>query len=404
MKQKKFYDLEDKEMYDQEAIDMKYARDFHMSKYTPIKHWKLHPDREVCVDFTYKPDIEKRIITLNKKRMINVYEKPDIKPDPKADTDLFWALLKHVIPHDDERNHFLDWFTYQVQNPGKKIRHAIILQSDDFQIGKGSLFDLFRLMVGWNNTRKIELAEALDKGKGFLVNAQTVLIDEAKSSGSWSEKAMLINTLKTMITEGTVGIRQLYKEYEEQDTCTNYWINTNYKDAFNLPPREVRYWVYFSPAKQNLNLLNEFHDAKDNYNLAGGVLAELLDRDISKFKPKAPAPWTQYRDQMCQLADRPINEYVKDQFDQGRFPFDRDMVTTAELFEWLKEKKRMKVTRERDVATALELIGGKKKRGCPVRDVGSHVTIWIIRDHANYNNLTAAELGGKYVPFYSERS
>ena len=61
------------------------------------------------------------------------------------------------------------------------------------------MFDLLRLMLGLHNTRKIELEESLDKGKGYLINAQTVLIDEAKSSGSWSEKSKLINTLKTII-------------------------------------------------------------------------------------------------------------------------------------------------------------------------------------------------------------
>ena len=95
---------------------------------------------------------------------------------------------------------FLDWKAYQYQNPGKKIRHALILQSDEFQLGKGSLFDVHRDILGHGNTRKIELEEALDKGKGFLINAITVLIDEAKSSGSWSEKAKLINTLKTIIS------------------------------------------------------------------------------------------------------------------------------------------------------------------------------------------------------------
>ena len=108
------------------------------------------------------------------------------------------------------------------------------MQSDEFQLGKGSLFDLHRDMLGNHNTRKIELAEALDKGKNYLLNYQTVLIDEAKSSGSWSEKAQLINTLKTIISEGIIGVRQLYKEYAEQDTITNYWINTNYKDAFHF--------------------------------------------------------------------------------------------------------------------------------------------------------------------------
>ena len=402
MKQKKYYDLEDKEMYDAEAIDVKYAKYFQNDKYTPLKHWKMHPDSKVCVDFTYKPNDANRFVKVNKKLMINVFEKHDLQPDPKADTDIFWALVEHIFPHEVERNHFLDWYAYPLQNPGMKIRHAVILQSDEFQLGKGTLFDLHRLMLGHNNTRKIELAEALDKGKGYLINAQTVLIDEAKSSGSWTEKAQLINTLKTIITEGTIGVRQLYKEYSEQDTCTNYWINTNYRDAFPLPYNEVRYWVYFSPAKRNQQMLDEFHLAKDNYNLAGGVLAELLDRNLSKFNPLAPAPHTVFRDEMSQLADRPVNDYIKEQFEQQVHPFDRDMLTVTELFEFLKIEKRLKLTREREVANALSLLGGIKKKGCKVNNVGDHVTIWTIRNHKEYQGLTAAELGKKYVPFYED--
>ena len=403
MKQKKYYDLEDKEMYDGEAIDIKYAKYFNNARYTPLLFWKRHPDSKVCVDFTYKPNDPNRFVKVSKKLMINVFEKHDLVPDKKVDTDIFWALLKHVIPHEKERNHFLDWYAYPLQYPGHKIRSAIILQSDEFQLGKGSLFDLHRDMLGHNNTRKIELAEALDKGKGYLINAQTVLIDEAKSSGSWSEKAQLINTLKTIITEGTIGVRQLYKEYSEQDTCTNYWINTNYKDAFPLPYNEVRYWVYFSPAKRNQQMLDEFHLQRLQGNLAAGVMAELMDRDLSKFNPLAPAPHTVYRDEMCQLADRPINDYVKEAYDQGVHPFDRDMVTTVELFDYLKREKRMKVTREREVATALKLLHGSfKKAGVTVAGVGDNVTVWVIRNHDQYQHLTAKEIGRKYAPFYTE--
>ena len=403
MKQKKYYDLEDKEMYDGEAIDIKYAKYFNNARYTPLLFWKRHPDSKVCVDFTYKPNDPNRFVKVSKKLMINVFEKHDLVPDKKVDTDIFWALLKHVIPHEKERNHFLDWYAYPLQYPGHKIRSAIILQSDEFQLGKGSLFDLHRDMLGHHNTRKIELAEALDKGKGYLINAQTVLIDEAKSSGSWSEKAQLINTLKTIITEGTIGVRQLYKEYSEQDTCTNYWINTNYKDAFPLPYNEVRYWVYFSPAKRNQQMLDEFHLQRLQGNLAAGVMAELMERDLSKFNPLAPAPHTVYRDEMCQLADRPLNDFVKEAYDQGVHPFDRDMVTTVELFDYLKREKRMKVTREREVATALKLLHGSfKKAGVTVAGVGDNVTVWVIRNHDQYQHLTAKEIGRKYAPFYTE--
>jgi hypothetical protein len=402
MKQKKYYDLEDKEMYDGESIDVKYAKHFKNGKYTPLKFWKQHPDSKVCVDFTYKPMEQKRFVNVNKKLMINIYEENDLKPDPNADTDYWDALVKHVIPHENERNHFLDWIAYIIQNKGKKIRHGLILQSDSFQLGKGSLYDVVRDILGRVNAKKVELDQALDKGKGYLVNSIVCLIDEAKSSGKWEEKQRLINTLKTILTEGSVGIRQLYKEYTEQDTCTNYWINTNHKDAFALPPNEVRYWVYFSEAKRNETLLKDYHDARYNYNLAGGVYAKLLDRPLKHFDPLGVAPHTDFRDQMTQLADKPINDYVKECFEQGIFPLDRALVTTTELFHFWRDKSRIRITRERDVAEALKLIGGVRKRGCAVTDIGSSVNIWIIRDHDKYGKMSAIDLGNKYQGFYTD--
>ena len=341
MKQKKYYDLEDKEMYDGESIDIKYAKNFKDAKYTPLLFWKKHPDNKVCVDFTYKPATEARFVTVDKKLMINIYEKHDLEPDPKVDTDIFDALVKHVIPHDDCRKHFLDWCAWILQNKGKKIRHGIILQSDEYQLGKGSVYDVMRDILGRVNAKKIELEQALDKGKGYLVNSIMCLIDEAKSTGKWEEKQKLINTLKIIITEGSVGIRQLYKEYSESDTCTNYWINTNHRDAFALPPNEVRYWVYFSEAKRNAQLLKDYHNARYNHNLAGGVYAELLDRPLKHFDPLGVAPHTIYRDMMTKLADRPVNDYVRDNFEQGAYIFHRDLLTTVELLDWLKKVPRV---------------------------------------------------------------
>ena len=402
MKQKRYYDLQDKEMYDKDSIDVKYAKDFKNGKYTPLKFWKQHPDRKVCVDFTYKPATEARFVTVDKKLMINIYEKHDLEPDPKVDTDIFDALVKHLIPHDDCRKHFLDWNAWILQNVGKKVRHGIILQSDEYQLGKGSVYDVMRDILGRVNAKKIELEQALDKGKGYLINSIICLIDEAKSTGKWEEKQKLINTLKIIITEGSVGIRQLYKEYSEADTCTNYWINTNHRDAFALPPNEVRYWVYFSEAKRNEAMLTDYHNARFNHNLAAGVYADLLDRDVSKFKPNGVAPHTIYRDMMTKLADKPVNDYVRASFDQGVYPFDRDLVTTVELLDWLKKRARVRVTREVDVAGALKMIGGIRKKGCEVKNLGTNVNIWIIRNHEKYKNMTAQELGSRYLGFWTE--
>ena len=403
MKQGMYYDLEDKEMYNGEAIDVKYAKHFKNGKYTPLKFWKQHPDSKVCVDFTYKPDNDNRFVKVNKKLMINVYERNELQPDPKADTDLWDALWEHVVPHDDYRNHLLNWCAYHVQHKGKKVRHAVIMQSDEFQLGKGSLFDVMRDILGHDNTNKIDLKQALDKGKGYLINKQLVLIDEAKASGSWSEKSMFVNTLKTIITEGTAGVRQLYKEYTEQDTCTNYWINTNYRDAFPLPYNEARYFVYFSPAKRNEKLLEEYHIERQHGDLNAGVLAQLLDRDISKFNPLGVAPQTPYLLEMVKSADRPIADYIREQFNQGVHPFNRDLLSATELFSWLADNVRnVKVTRQNEIAQAFKSLGGKLIKGCKVKGLGSSVNVWCIRNQEKYKNMSAKEVGEKYKTFYTD--
>ena len=402
MKQKKYYDLEDQEMYDGESIDIKYAKDFD-GKYTPLKFWKLHKDRKVCVDFTYQPSDPKRFVYVKKKFMINVYEKNDVVPDPKADTDLFHALVKDIIPEEEYREHFLNWFAYPIQQPGKKIRHALMLQSDVFQCGKGSLFDIHRDILGHNNTRKIDLKEALDKAKGYLINKQTVLIDEAKASGSWSEKNMFVNTLKTLITESTGGVRQMYVDFAEKDTCTNYWINTNYRDAFPLPSNEARYFVYFSPSKRNEKLLDKFHLAREHGNLVQGVMAEMLDRNLSKFNALGTAPITPYLQEMTRMADKPINDYILEQFTQGIDPLNRELITVTELFDWVSNNTKIRVTRPRELGDALKNIGGILKASCPVHALGNFVNVWIIRNHEKYKNMTAKEVGMEYKPFATGR-
>ena len=149
-------------------------------------------------------------------------------------------------------------------------------------------------------------------------------------------------------------------------------------------------------------MLKEFHNQRLNHNMSAGVYADMLDRDVSKFDALGVAPHTIYRDMMTKLADRPVNDYVRERFEQKVFPFDRDLLTTVELLDWLKVKARVKVSREVDVANALKEMGGIKKRSCAVPAVGENVTIWIIRDHDKYKNMTAAELGSEYVGFYTE--
>ena len=94
--------------------------------------------------------------------------------------------MEYLFPNDFEITHVLDFYTYMVQNPGEKIRHALFILSEAKQVGKGWLFALMKKVFGPGNTSEIEINEALDKAKGYLDN-QLVLIDELKSQNIFHE-------------------------------------------------------------------------------------------------------------------------------------------------------------------------------------------------------------------------
>ena len=76
-----------------------------------------------------------------------------------------------------------------------------------------------------NNNREIDINQAVDRSKTFLIDSQLCLIDETQSKGNFDEKKKLLNDLKRIITEDVINVRELYKEYREVETCTNYVIS-----------------------------------------------------------------------------------------------------------------------------------------------------------------------------------
>ena len=70
------------------------------------------------------------------------------------------------------------------------------------------------------------------------------------------------------------------------------------------------------------------------------------------------------------MADRPIADYIREEFEQGMHPFDRDLVSVTELFSWLGKNTKIRITRQREVAEALQGLGGILKKSCAVKGMG----------------------------------
>ena len=370
MSRDKYFDLSTNEEYDKSAIDFKYARLF--KKLTPSLFIKKNARRKVVEDWIYDPknyNPKERLVKQEKKLYLNSFIPGDLVAEP-GDIELWDHLLDHIFNDQSKyKEHFLNWLAYQLQNPGEKIRHACIMVTTQFQVGKGSMWRAIKLMFGSHNAREIDVGQALDKSKGYLTNSQIVLIDEMQSAGKFDEKMALLNNLKRIITEENISSRALYIDYKIIKSCTNYLLFTNHKDALSLPPNEVRYWVYISEqSRLNDAFYADYHKWLDNGG-AKAILHSLLTREISDdFVPKGIAPDTPFRSLMQKGGEHPLTKVIRQHYEEMIYPFEESQIIigSLELYNTLKKQQILGRARINDVSNALEQIGGRCLGQCRI--------------------------------------
>ena len=404
-----FFDLTTNDDYPKTAIDYRYARYFKKTSCTQFV--KKHPKRRVVEDWIYDPkqySKDQKVITVKGKFYLNAYEPNDIDPE-EGDTKLLHELLNHYFNGQTKyMNQFLDWWAFQIQKPGEKIRYAVILHSTFFQVGKGSIWRAMKLTFGAHNAKEIDVGQAIDKGKGYLTNSQVVLIDEMQSAGDFNEKMKLLNHLKRIITEDSISARALFIDYKIVQSCTNYILFTNHKDALSIPPNEVRYWVFMSDRERmSDDFYKRYHKWLDDGG-AKAILYELKKRKIAEdFNPKGIAPFTPFNKEMSSAGAHPLSKTLKALFDEQERPFEEEVeiVSSMQVFEFLKAHRLLGRSRINDVKTALEFIGGRYvgqvrvKQRIDGEDKTIKPTLYIIRNHKQYDNMEPQLIAGHYKPF-----
>ena len=404
----KYFDLSTQEEYKAEAINFEFSRLF--KKELPTSFIKRNPKRKSVEDWIFDPASYKQdepIITIDGKKYLNAYQPNTLIP-AKGDISLWNELLNHIFNgNQDNIDIFLDWLAFQIQNPGVKIRWAIILVTTNFQTGKGSIWRTIKLMLGNNNAKEIDVGQALDKSKGYLTNSQIVLIDEMQSVGTFGERQELLNQLKRIITEDYVSSRALYVDYKIIKSCTNYILFSNHKDALSLPKNEVRYWPIINERQR---LSDDFYKRYHAWLDDGGakaVLYDLQNRDITDdFNPKGIAPKSAFLDTMSSAGEHPLTRTVRQYFDELEFPFteDREVIGSRELFDWLQHHRLLGRAKINDVATALEAIGGKCLGQCRVTVAGQtkRPTLYQIRNFETHHGKTNQEIAELWSPLQKE--
>ena len=212
-----------------------------------------------------------------------------------GDAGPWLAHVARMIPDDRERAHVLDVMAFKVQNPNRKINHAV-LHGGAPGAGKDTLWAPFLWAIGGDALVNVSLVrnEELTSQWGYALETEVMVINELRQSEAKDRRA-LENQLKPLIAAPPDMLPINRKGLHPYMALNRLFVlaYSNERVAINLPTEDRRWFVIWSDAgrmspAESVGLWRGYK--------AGGmarVAAWLHQRDVSAFNPGLPPMMTE---------------------------------------------------------------------------------------------------------------
>lgn len=259
------------------------------------------------------------------KLMLNSYVDSGYKPvaiddNNKRVIDLFLTHISNVLVCEREQRILIDWLAYVVQNAGKRINWAILLQGAQ-GTGKSYFAKVLEWVLG-TNAKSLDPSALGERFTGWAHGSVVNIVEEIRIKGD--DKWRIMDRLKPFITNSMIQIEEKGRDHRTVPNFTNYLLLTNYKDALPITNDDRRFCVMYGRIQNENELFDYFggRDAASDYfetlfseseKHAGALKTYLLNHKISEdFKPQGRAPDTESRQQMIQATISPEQCSVED--------------------------------------------------------------------------------------------
>ena len=327
-------------------------------------------------------------------RYVNTYRPTYPEPDEKGAAELGALVEGHFYNLFEERWHaelLLDYFCFIVQNPGRKVRWAPLVQGAP-GCGKSFFGKLFSAVLGPTNARTVNAEQLFRNYNGWATGSQVVTFAEVRVIGHTKHQVM--NKLKDVVTDDEITIEEKYVKAGQAPNITNYLLLTNYQDALALSPDDRRYFVLFSRFQTE----EQVHSVPRSYftQLFGAVERHapqlrhwMLSRPIGEaFDPNGHAPRTIYRNEMVGAASSSIAVAIREALDDSTNPLiTEDAVSLKALTDWLSAKG-IREGSGQSVTSCLREFGFRSAMRSRLPD-GRH-SFWVKRGSEADTNVSAA--------------
>lgn len=334
------------------------------------------------------------------RRYVNIYHPSYPEADFLQAEEAGAVLTEHLerlVAEPEYRATLRDWMAFVVQNPGVKIRWAVLLQGA-MGCGKTALAEMMRAVLGRANVSVVDAGVLFDKYNPWAAGAQVVALEEIRVVGHTRHEVM--NRLKPCISNDTVTINDKFVKLQVNvPNIVNYMMFTNHHDALAVTEEDRRYFVVFSALQtkaQVAALGPEYFPRLFDViqNKAAGLRAYLESHVISKdFNPNGPAPVTKYLKELAGAAESPLAAAVRTAIEDAAHPLvSADLLSLSALrdtclletgsraSDW-SEQAMANVLRELDFVSVGRIRVGEDRH-----------RLWT-RDRARAKTLTPAQWG-----------
>lgn len=328
----------------------------------------------------YEPGREKILEgPLDKYINLNMWVDDRVTPDSSKPHEWFLEHIDYIFGR-PESEHFLDWLAYAVQNPGKKIMHAILVIGG-FGTGKSIIYQALSKLFGPSNCVQPQNENLADKFTGWAKHCCFCLINELKQDGNYH----FYNAIKPFITENEIQIREMRRDAYTIRNTMNILAFSNEEEPIKLEEGDRRWYVVKSTAKRRTDkYYRDFvQNAEEN---SGGVHAFLLNRDLQHFNPGMVPEMTEAKRFIIEQGGSDYELFLKEEMnsDDENGILSKDIVCIRDIMQSLPQDYRndRNVTAKR-TAKLLRKMGGYSLKN-PIRVDGVQKKFMIIRNHEKY--------------------
>lgn len=228
-----------------------------------------------------------------------------------ADADVWLRHVERMVPDDTLRAHVLDAMAYKMQNPKRKINHAILHYGCE-GAGKDAMWSPFFHGIGMRNVT-VNDVDQISGDWGYSLENEVIVFNELKEASA-SERRALANRLKGLIAAPPDKLEVRRKGEHPYMIPNRAFVMafTNHPAAISLASADRRWLCVHSTAPRmeeaDARRLWGWYE-RGGYDAVAGYLRR---RDVSAFNPSAIPMDTDFKRNMIEMGRGDAETYLID--------------------------------------------------------------------------------------------